>query len=263
MLFLVVKPRNHRYTRRHRRTISIRVLRKLYLQYRLEEIKPHLLYRIHRDEPTLKSVFWDTSSLGRKQKTSFPVRSQKEDGFWAQSSWGDGVETLRRRRWTRPIVPGHSTQCRDRQYRISPVTLCWSHTLIPKPLYRLLSQARKQAAERPKRSSPYRRSGHDRSDPTLGQNSRTIRSKPQRKRRCTKCVFQLPTNWGAAHGQGTAKSEITVKIRCSDCPSATRPNWRSSTVTGALCRKPDPKIATAPKTQSRSKDQNKDKDNSK
>ena len=34
-------------------------------------------------------------------------------------------------------------------------------------------------------------------------------------------------------------------------------------VTGALCRKTDPKIATAPKTQSRSKDQNKDKDNSK
>jgi len=34
-------------------------------------------------------------------------------------------------------------------------------------------------------------------------------------------------------------------------------------VTGALCRKTDPKIATAPKTQSRSQDQNKDKDNSK
>jgi len=34
-------------------------------------------------------------------------------------------------------------------------------------------------------------------------------------------------------------------------------------VTGALCRKTDPKIATVPKTQSRSKDQNKDKDNSK
>jgi len=34
-------------------------------------------------------------------------------------------------------------------------------------------------------------------------------------------------------------------------------------VTGALCRKTDPKIATALKTQSRSKDQNKDKDNSK
>ena len=30
-------------------------------------------------------------------------------------------------------------------------------------------------------------------------------------------------------------------------------------VTGALCRKTDPKIATAPETQSRSKDQNKDK----
>jgi len=37
----------------------------------------------------------------------------------------------------------------------------------------------------------------------------------------------------------------------------------SACVTGALCRKTDPKIATAPKTQSRSKDQNKDKDNSK
>jgi len=37
----------------------------------------------------------------------------------------------------------------------------------------------------------------------------------------------------------------------------------STNVTGALCRKTDPKIATAPKTQSRSKDQNKDKDNSK
>jgi len=35
------------------------------------------------------------------------------------------------------------------------------------------------------------------------------------------------------------------------------------TVTGALWRKLDPKIATAPKTQSRSKDQNKDKHNSK
>jgi len=34
-------------------------------------------------------------------------------------------------------------------------------------------------------------------------------------------------------------------------------------VTGALWRKTDPKIATAPKTQSRSKDKNKDKDNSK
>jgi len=34
-------------------------------------------------------------------------------------------------------------------------------------------------------------------------------------------------------------------------------------VTGALCRKMDPKIATAPKTQSRNKDQNKDKYNSK
>jgi len=34
-------------------------------------------------------------------------------------------------------------------------------------------------------------------------------------------------------------------------------------VTGALCRKTDPKIATVPQTQSRSKDQNKDKDNSK
>jgi len=34
-------------------------------------------------------------------------------------------------------------------------------------------------------------------------------------------------------------------------------------VMGALCRKMDPKIATVLKTQSRSKDQNKDKDNSK
>jgi len=34
-------------------------------------------------------------------------------------------------------------------------------------------------------------------------------------------------------------------------------------VTGALYRKTDPKIATTPKTQSRSKVQNKDKDNSK
>jgi len=34
-------------------------------------------------------------------------------------------------------------------------------------------------------------------------------------------------------------------------------------VTGVLCRKTDPRIATAPKTQSRSKDQNKDKNNSK
>ena len=34
-------------------------------------------------------------------------------------------------------------------------------------------------------------------------------------------------------------------------------------VTGALYRKTDPKIATAPKTQSRTKDQNKDKDKSK
>jgi len=37
--------------------------------------------------------------------------------------------------------------------------------------------------------------------------------------------------------------------------------WKG--VTGALCRKTDPKIATAPKTESRSKDQNKDNDNSK
>jgi len=42
------------------------------------------------------------------------------------------------------------------------------------------------------------------------------------------------------------------------------PAWtKVLNVTGALCRKTDPKIATAPKTQSRSKDQNKDKDNSK
>jgi len=34
-------------------------------------------------------------------------------------------------------------------------------------------------------------------------------------------------------------------------------------VTGALCRKTDPQIATVPKTQCRSKDHNKDKDNSK
>ena len=34
-------------------------------------------------------------------------------------------------------------------------------------------------------------------------------------------------------------------------------------VTGAPCRKTDPKIATAPKTQSRSKDENKKKGNSK
>jgi len=36
------------------------------------------------------------------------------------------------------------------------------------------------------------------------------------------------------------------------------PNQPAGGVTGALCRKTDPKIATAPKTQSRSKDQNKD-----
>jgi len=35
------------------------------------------------------------------------------------------------------------------------------------------------------------------------------------------------------------------------------------TGTGAVCRKTDPKIATTPKTQSRSKNHNKDKDNSK
>jgi len=34
---------------------------------------------------------------------------------------------------------------------------------------------------------------------------------------------------------------------------------RGQVVTGVLCRKTDPKIATAPKTQSRGKDQNKDK----
>jgi len=38
---------------------------------------------------------------------------------------------------------------------------------------------------------------------------------------------------------------------------------RDNGVTGALGRNTDPKIATAPKTQSRSKDQNKDKDYSK
>jgi len=37
---------------------------------------------------------------------------------------------------------------------------------------------------------------------------------------------------------------------------------RQDAVMGALCRKTDTKIATVPKTQSRSKDQNKDKDNS-
>ena len=39
-------------------------------------------------------------------------------------------------------------------------------------------------------------------------------------------------------------------------------NWLFH-VTGALCRKTDLKIATTPKTQSRSKDENKDKDYSK
>jgi len=39
--------------------------------------------------------------------------------------------------------------------------------------------------------------------------------------------------------------------------------YANTVVTGALFRKTDPKIATVPKTQSRSKDQNKDKDNSK
>ena len=38
---------------------------------------------------------------------------------------------------------------------------------------------------------------------------------------------------------------------------------RGPDVTGALYRKTDPKIATAPKTESRSKNHNKDKDNSK
>jgi len=38
---------------------------------------------------------------------------------------------------------------------------------------------------------------------------------------------------------------------------------RHLVVMGALCRKTDPKIATAPTTQSRSTDKNKDKDNSK
>jgi len=37
----------------------------------------------------------------------------------------------------------------------------------------------------------------------------------------------------------------------------------TESVIGALCGKTDPKIGTAPKTQSRSKDKNKDKDNSK
>jgi len=49
-------------------------------------------------------------------------------------------------------------------------------------------------------------------------------------------------------------------------PSAGRPLGEVAgytDVTGALCRKTDPKIATAPKTQSRSNDHNKDKDNSK
>jgi len=36
---------------------------------------------------------------------------------------------------------------------------------------------------------------------------------------------------------------------------------KGDAVTGALCRNTNPKIATAPKTPSRSKDQNKDKDN--
>jgi len=55
------------------------------------------------------------------------------------------------------------------------------------------------------------------------------------------------------------KSQLHV-VQCTIPP---RPLLPPSSVTGALCRKTDPKIATAPKTQSRSKDQNKDKDNSK
>jgi len=40
-------------------------------------------------------------------------------------------------------------------------------------------------------------------------------------------------------------------------------NYYHNTVTGALSRKTDSKIATTPKTQTKSTDQNKDKDNSK
>ena len=50
------------------------------------------------------------------------------------------------------------------------------------------------------------------------------------------------------------RSVFTLKNEFLYYPIVSHP-----TVTGALCRKTDPKIVTAPKTQSRSKDQN-DKD---
>jgi len=53
---------------------------------------------------------------------------------------------------------------------------------------------------------------------------------------------------------------VGLRFRSREVQNRVRMSVR---VTGALCRKTDSKIATAPKTQSRSKDQNKEKDNSK
>ena len=62
--------------------------------------------------------------------------------------------------------------------------------------------------------------------------------------------------WLKAEGEGAPRAPPGAGVIVVD-------DGGVSIVTGALCRKTDPKIATAPKTQSKSKDQNKDKDNSK
>ena len=81
---------------------------------------------------------------------------------------------------------------------------------------------------------------------------------------------------GALQPRGEEDAEVWVQKESDAVPPArggyggrihTRPEGNGGDpdlcVMGALCRRTDPKNATAPKTQSRSKDQNKDKDNSK
>ena len=70
-------------------------------------------------------------------------------------------------------------------------------------------------------------------------------------------VAVLPTlDWASGLRYLAARMRMFLELRIDSAR-------QGNSVTGALCRKTDPKIATAPKTQSRSKDQNKDKDNSK
>ena len=67
----------------------------------------------------------------------------------------------------------------------------------------------------------------------------------------------------ATNNRPQLKKGITPRERRLVVEREGGPLPTTALVTGALCRKTDPKIATAPKTQSRSVDQNKDKDNPK